>query len=189
MAIDPKHAEATADAKPDTAQDDAEANLESNVEAVTGWTFAEIGRRYNAADDIADVPVEFWVSLGMYQFCDIKLQMARLICHAHNLNLFSMKGKPDDKEGREALAKAMGTTTDTLFGIVDQAINIWSETEQQIDTALHGEYAHTSGEDDLDLPFDGEKPSALGGADLDVDVTIKAVDETLDKEEAGEIDG
>ena len=182
MAIDPRHAEAKADAKPDTEQADSEANRET--EAVTGWTFAEIGRRYSAADDIADVPVEFWVSLGMDQFCDLKLQMARLISYAHNLNLFGLKGMPADKTQREALAEAMGTTTDTLFGIVDKAINTWSDTERKIDTALHGEYAHPSGEGDLDLPFDG----AFAPKELDVDKAIKAIDEVLDKEEGGEID-
>ena len=174
MAIDPKHAEAKADAKPDTAQDDAEANREP--EAVTGWKFAEIGRRYSAADDIDDVPVEFWVALGMDRFCDPLVQMARLITYAHSLNLFGLKGLPADAERREALAKAMGTTTDTLFGMVDQAIKTWEPMERKISTALHGEYAHASGEGDTELPFSE-------GDELDVDATIKAVDDTLDKEE------
>ena len=178
MAIDPRHAEAKADAKPDTEQADSEANrvTHSGDGPLPGWTFAEIGRRYNACDDISDVPAEFWAALGMDRFCDPLVQMARLITYAHSLNLFGLKGLPADAERREALAKAMGTTTDTLFGMVDQAIKTWEPMERKISTALHGEYAHASGEGDTELPFSE-------GDELDVDATIKAVDDTLDKEE------
>ena len=99
MAIDPRHAEATADA-PDTAQVDAEANREE----ATGWTFAEIGRRYNACDDISDVSTEFWVALGMDAFITPELQMARFITYAHSKNLFHLKGEKGDPEKAAELA-------------------------------------------------------------------------------------
>jgi len=191
MAIDPRHAKADKADAPDTAQDkDAEANLEPNTEAVTGWTFEEIGRRFSAADDISDVPVEFWVALGMENFCSTTLQMARLITYAHSLNLLGMKGMPADKERRETLAEAMGTTTDTLFRIVDQAIQTWEPTERKISTALHGEYVYASGEGDASdlLSVDGHRPETGGkdtvaiGADLDVEETIKAIDKSIEED-------
>ena len=141
MAIDPKHAEAKADAKPDTAQ--ADAAVESNRDPlVKGWTFAEIGRRYSAADDVSHVPVEFWVALGMDGFCDPLVQMARLVAHAHALNLFHLKGEKGDAEKAGMLADAMGTNVDTLYRIIDQAVDTWGPMERKIQIGLKGEYAH-----------------------------------------------
>ena len=193
MAIDPRHAEAKADAKPDTAQADAaEANRE---EPVKGWTFADIGRRYSAADDIDQVSVEFWAALGMDKFCDPLVQMARLVTHAHALNLFHLKGEKGDAEKAGMLADAMGTNVDTLYRIIDQAVDTWRPMESKIQIGLKGEYAHAvcEQEEDLDLPFDPD-PKAHDrhgyeeGDELDVDATIKAVDKVLEKEEEGEID-
>ena len=196
MAIDPKHAEATADAKPDTAQ--ADAAVESNRDPlVKGWTFAEIGRRYSAADDVSHVPVEFWVALGMDGFCDPLVQMARLICHAHSLNLFHLKGKSGDPEKATELAESMGTNVDTLYRLIDQAVNTWGPMERKLDVILkkEGGYDHSICDHGLagneDLPFDGgrfETASNTGrdymeGDELDVDATIKSVDEELDKED------
>ena len=190
MAIDPKHAEAKADAKPDTAQ--ADAAVESNRDPlVKGWTFAEIGRRYSAADDVSDVPVEFWVALGMDQFCDPAVQMARLICHAHALNLFHLKGKAGDPEKATELADKMGTNVDTLYRLIDQAVNTWGPMERKLDIILkkEGGYEHSicdHGEEalgNLDSDEDhGELPFSEGD-ELDVKATIKAVDKVLKKEE------
>ena len=198
MAIDPKHAEATADAKPDTAQ--ADAAVESNRDPlVKGWTFAEIGRQYSAADDVSDVPVEFWVALGMDKFCDPAVQLARLVCHAHALNLFHLKGKAGDPERATELAGAMGTNVDTLYRLIDQAVNTWGPMERKLDTILKeaGGYEHSicdPGDIDMEplgnLDPDGDHSDLpfSEGDELDVEATIKAVDETLDKEEEGEID-
>ena len=193
MAREPKKADIQADS-PDTAQVH-DAAVESNrEEPVKGWTFAEIGRRYSAADDVSHVPVEFWVALGMDGFCDPLVQMARLICHAHSLNLFHLKGKSGDPEKATELAEAMGTNVDTLYRLIDQAVNTWGPMERKLDLILkeEGGYDHSICEQgDEDLPFDGgrfETASNTGrdymeGDELDVDATIKAVDETLDKEE------
>ena len=67
MAIEPKKADKTA--TPDTAQADADESKHFSVKKALpdGWTFSDIGRQFNACDDpaVSELPVEFWVALGI----------------------------------------------------------------------------------------------------------------------------
>lgn len=206
MAIEPK---ADKTATPDTAQaDDAavESNREIKKALPDGWTFSDIGRQFNACDDpaVSELPVEFWVALGMEKWAAVPVQMARLITYAHSLDLFHLKGAAGGPEKVRELAEKMGTTVDQLYRLVEQSISEYSQHERRIALLLadeSGEYAGASGEvhlastsgmangnldpdgDHSDLPFDPSDPKARDqhphDHDLDVDATIKAVDDEL----------
>ena len=211
MAIEPK-ADKTATPDTAQADDAAvESNREDSAPTPgrDGWTFSDIGRQFNACDDpaVKSMPVEFWVALGLEKWADVRVQMARLITYAHALDLFHLKGKPGGPDKVTELAEKMGTSVDQLYRIVEQSINEYSQWERRIaamEADESGEYAGASGEvnlagavpglgnldpdgDHSDLPFDPSDPKARDqhphDHDLDVDATIKAVDETLDKEE------
>ena len=194
MAIEPKKADK---AVPDTAQADADDSKHFSIKKALpdGWTFSDIGRQFNACDDpaVSELPVEFWVALGMDNWAAVPLHMARLITYAHALDLFHLKGAAGGPEKVRELAEKMGTTVDQLYRIVEQSISEYSQHERRIAMLLadeSGEYAGASGEvnlastpgtangnldpegDHSDLPFSE-------GDELDVEATIKAVDDEL----------